>query len=585
MARGFCVGRCPARQLAALLVCSASVGITLAHPGGSYHTRQTMAAMQSGSGPVEVVAEVGGKISGFDAGYGYIVSATGSRVTVFDAVSNGNSEVGHTPPLGGQVDRLAMISNDRVMAVLAPSVAGTRRLLVIDVSNPRSPRVVEEGLVRGAVDSMVVVGDYIWLTQGVEGVRIYHVPRHGPPVFDRHWSPPPLDGMANLRTTKIAHSGDLVAVAETGRSVSSDGHRVHLLRVAEPGSIELLNTVDLPTRASNIWLDADRLVIITYGSPGTKMLVFDVSDPRDATLVLDQWLRRGGELRVTAGGLDGHSIWLVRSDGNLIRKDRHAPELTRGEWPVLEPSNGLATGLRIDERRIHIFTRQAVQSLVLDDANDVVSTIPRDLLTTPSLHIAAGHLGAWANGADSNLVYIDTDGAAHDVAIDGDAPQWGQMAIDNFSLYSTTTDGLIHARVNPAEPSIEILPPISRDRAGLTSGVVAHAGRVAWTNLVSDRIKLAHVHDGHPTSLGEIPYSPAPNSGTLFDISESKRSGVEGGDGDQRWRRGLVGVSGERLADELEDVAILEPEAGDDREQALEEAAAGNAVGALVELT
>ena len=45
-----------------------------------------------------------------------------------------------------------------------------------------------------------------------------------------------------------------------------------------------------------------------------------------------------------------------------------------------------------------------------------------------------------------------------------------------------------------------------------------------------------------------------------------KRSGAEGGDGDQRRRRGLVGVSGERLADELEDVAILEPETGDDRE-------------------
>ena len=79
----------------------------------------------------------------------------------------------------------------------------------------------------------------------------------------------------------------------------------------------------------------------------------------------------------------------------------------------------------------------------------------------------------------------------------------------------------------------------------------------------------------------------AGGGGPAFEsqLSFGKRSGVEGGDGDQRWRRGLVGVSGERLADELEDVAILEPEAGDDREQALEEAAAGNAVGALVELT
>jgi len=154
--------------------------------------------------------------------------------------------------------------------VLSVAIAGgyayagcSDSLHVIDISTPESPSAV------AAVDVLIacgveVVGDYLYVAEYYEGLKIYDVSNPLAPV------------LAGTRDTPgYARS---VAVADTFAYVADGTSGLQVINVADPSSPVIVGSVDTPGNAFDVVVIGSRAFVADYEG---GLQAIDISDPED----------------------------------------------------------------------------------------------------------------------------------------------------------------------------------------------------------------------------------------------------------------------------------------------------------------
>ncbi len=225
--------------------------------------------------------------------------------------------------------------------------AGRQGLVVLDVSDPRTPRVLSQ------------IGGLEYRNTLLDGGTLLATTNEGVEVLDLANQAQPR----SVATVRIA-GADVIAGAGGLVVVQSDRGPLHLVDVTDSALPELRGHLDVGGNARTILADGDLL----YVADGLSLEVLDVSDPEHPA--------RRGRLR-TSAGIDLVARWrsrlyLVDSSGYLDIVDVSDPDSPRlaGLRRLEQPPYGIAVSGLGD----HVYLGEGNRLEILDVSNPVFPT-------------------------------------------------------------------------------------------------------------------------------------------------------------------------------------------------------------------
>jgi hypothetical protein len=141
---------------------------------------------------------------------------------------------------------------------------GIDGLLIVDLGDPRAPRLVEHLDTPGLARGLALAGDHLYLADGPSGLQIFDVGDAERPRRASAYDPP---GAGDAWEVEVR--GDLAYVADGPAGL-------HLIDISDPAQPRALGGIDTPGYAGCIEVDGDH-VYIADGFNG--VMIYDVSTP------------------------------------------------------------------------------------------------------------------------------------------------------------------------------------------------------------------------------------------------------------------------------------------------------------------
>ncbi len=347
-------------------------------------------------------------------------------------------------------------------------------LLVIDISNPQSPRLVGSIDTPGSAYAVAVSGTYVYIADLDHGLQIVDV--HDP-------TNPVLAGNADTPGSAVG-----VAVAGTFAYVADGGAGLQVIDVANPATPQLLGGADTPDFAQDLAV-AGNHVYVADGSSGLQVVdvsvpgdpqvvgslntpgsgygvaltgsyalladgpgglqVIDVAIPASPRLVTSMSPVRSGPSKVAVSGQHAYVV-----DYFLQIVDIGVPEIpqlvgsvaTAGQMVAVDVAGNYAYGvdaqieLIIDVTGLNVMDIASPETPQVAGAIDTPGFSRRLAVSGPHAFVADEQAGLqvvdWADPENPRIVgSVDTPGYARDVAVAGGYAyvadsQWGLQTID-----------------------------------------------------------------------------------------------------------------------------------------------------------
>lgn len=211
---------------------------------------------------IELLSQIGGSASAVTIEGNYVYVGMGSRLFIFDIVSNQPDPllVGQTDILPGDVMEVAVTSGYAYVATNDGS--GNSPLVIIDISDSSNPFLVGNYDTLGSVENLVISGSYAYIADGVDGLRI-------------------LDISNPAHLTEVG----FYDTPDSALNVVLDGNYVY---IADKSSLRVIDVSDKanPTEAgffifsTSAWVDDLTMSNASlYVGVGSDLFILDVSDP------------------------------------------------------------------------------------------------------------------------------------------------------------------------------------------------------------------------------------------------------------------------------------------------------------------
>ena len=266
-----------------------------------------------------LVVEAGGLLQSVASEGDRAYVAHHSRVLVYSATSDHpETPIGVSKPLGGRLQSIA-VRRDVVIAV-------GQVLTLLDTRDPQSIDVVSTFPLRPPGGQAIIVGDEVWIAQGVAGVLRVDVSNPAKPRSLGHWMPSGAQpGGAPTVVSIAAYDQEraLLILGTMGR-IAPDEDSCRLL------SVRRVETAD-PTVADRITLSgctgtlAARKPWIVLGSSkfqkSDAQLYSVGADGELRTLELLQTRVSGANTQIVGASIRGDALWVSNLRGEVLRID------------------------------------------------------------------------------------------------------------------------------------------------------------------------------------------------------------------------------------------------------------------------